>query len=205
MKKLFSLVLFFLATFILHAQDADILKAMEYYKSASSLTAAVTRTKHNAAVTTDVITQGTLYFKSPSRLSMIFEDDNDKLIMADGTFTMVTNGQKQTAKGATLAQFQTLLAAFSVEFLNVASDNIPNAEVTTTADGNLRTVTITPATDGGNKAKRRMLFTSFALTIDIKAQRIKSLRMNEHGTNYTQYDFTNFSLNTQVPDNVFIP
>lgn len=205
MKNFLLLTLFLLAAPMLRAQDDDILKAMDYYKGASSLTAAVTRTKHNAALTNDAAAQGTLYFKSPNRLSIVFEDENDKLIMADGVFTMVTNGEKQTAKGATLAQFQTLLAAFSEQFLGNSSAGASNAEVAITSDGNLRTVTITPAAESSNKTKRRLLFTSFSLTIDVKNQRIKSLRMNERGTNYTQYDFSGFSLNAPIPDSAFIP
>lgn len=205
MKHILFIILSLLAVPLLRAQDADILKAMQYYKDASSLTASVSRTKHNAALTNDATAQGTLYFKSPNNISMVFENENDKLIMTDGVFTMVTNGEKQTAKGATLTQFQTLLAVFSEQFLGNSSDAASDAQVTITSDGNLRTVTITPATEGGNKAKRRMLFSSFALTIDVKTQRIKSLRMNERGKNYTQYDFSNFSINVQVPNNAFIP
>ena len=47
------------------------------------------------------------------------------------------------------------------------------------------------------------MFTSFVVTIDQKAGELRSLRMNEKGKNYTQYDFSNFQLNAPVNDSVF--
>ena len=41
------------------------------------------------------------------------------------------------------------------------------------------------------KAARRMMFSSFVLTIDTKTSELKSLRMNERG-GYTEYRFSGY-------------
>ena len=52
-------------------------------------------------------------------------------------------------------------------------------------------LTITPqATD--KKSLKRMMFTSFVLTINTRTSQLQSLRMNEKAGNYTEYTFSNF-------------
>jgi len=77
------------------------------------------------------------------------------------------------------------------------------ADVDIERNGNLMVMTIAPiVTDA--KAKRKMMFQSFVVTIDTKALELRSLRMNEKGQNYTQYDFSNYKLNGNIPESVFV-
>ena len=55
------------------------------------------------------------------------------------------------------------------------------------------------------KEKRRLMFTSFVLTLDNATGRLLSLRMNERGENYTQYDLSSHQPGAAVGDAVFIP
>ena len=57
-----------------------------------------------------------------------------------------------------------------------------------TKQGNNIILTITPIADS-KKAQRRMLFSSFVLTIDKNTSELKALRMNER-CGYTEYTFT---------------
>ena len=57
-------------------------------------------------------------------------------------------------------------------------------------NGTLLVLTITPQPDS-KKAARRMMFTSFVLTIDTKTSEIRSLRMNER-SGYTEYTFSGY-------------
>ena len=44
----------------------------------------------------------------------------------------------------------------------------------------------------GQAKKKRMMFTSFVITLDVKKGEILTLRMNGRGKNYTEYRFSNF-------------
>ena len=48
------------------------------------------------------------------------------------------------------------------------------------------------------------MFTSFVLTLDNATGRLLSLRMNERGENYTQYDLSSHQPGAAVGDAVFI-
>lgn len=207
MKNLLILFAIFLfactATF---AQDAEVQKAVERYKHMNTLTATVVQTKHNAAVTKDVVSKGTFYFKKPSKMCMTFNGGKDMLIMDGNNFTMVKDGKKSTAQGKGNNQMESLLAVFKGMTAGEDSDvNISDlADVDISKKNNICTLTIEPiAADA--KAKRKMMFTAFILTIDTKASELKSLRMNEKGENYTQYDFSNFVFDKALDDSVFNP
>ena len=77
------------------------------------------------------------------------------------------------------------------------------AEVKMEEKDGLCTLTVTPRVDGGNKVRRRLLFSSFVLTVDLQKGECKSLQMNERGQNYTRYDFSGFMLDAHVPDTAF--
>ncbi len=205
MKRLFTLsVAVFLACIAVYAQEAAIEKAMKRYKDVHALTASVMRTKHNVAVVDDAVTEGKLYFKAPGKMCMIFEECNDMLLMDDGEFTMVNAGQPSVARGKTKEQFDILVAVFKESVLGLkGSESVGAADVKVTNEGNRFVLTVTPDVAGNAKTRRRMLFSSFELTVDLRAGEFKSLRMNERGGNYTQYDFTGFVLNGDVSDEVF--
>ena len=64
------------------------------------------------------------------------------------------------------------------------------SDLAVTRQGSHIVLTITPQSDS-KKEQRRMLFSSFVLTIDKNTSEIKTLRMNERG-GYTEYTFTGY-------------
>lgn len=205
MKRLFTL--FISATFAcvtLFAQESDIRKVAVHYKNMKTMTATATRTKHNAAVADDAVVKGEFYFKNPDKMCMIFNDGKDMLLMDGSVFTMVNNGKKSIAKGETARQFESLQVVFKHLMSGKESDNTINelADVEITKQNHMCVVTVTPVVSDA-KAKRRLMFTSFVLTIDTQSSEFKSLRMNEKGQNYTQYDLSGYVLDGVISDSVF--
>ena len=58
-------------------------------------------------------------------------------------------------------------------------------------DGKQLIITITPEA-ADKKQQRRMMFSSFVLTVDAATSQLLSLRMNEKAGNYTEYRFSDF-------------
>lgn len=208
MKRL--LTLFIAATLVCigaMAQRADIRKAAERYKNATTLTANVTQTRHNAALTKDAVAKGYFYYQKPNSLSMVFKDAKEKLVATGNSFVMIKNGKQHVAKakGKGNNPFETLREVF--RNLLSADDNASlsdMADVKLSKQGNTCTITITPnVTDA--KAKRRMMFTSCVVTFDLKAAEVRRLRINEKRGNYTQYDFSNYVFNAKVSSSAFKP
>lgn len=206
-----TLILIFTLAFVcvtLFAQKAEVQQAVDRYKNMNTLTAAVTRTRHNAAVTRDVVTRGHFYFKKPGRMCMRFNEGKDMLLMDGNTFVMVTDGKKSVAKGEGNNQFESLLAVFK----SLASGGDADADVDLSELANMDiskrdnicTLTIIPLAPD-EKAKRKLMFTSFVLTLDLRLSELISLRMNEKGDNYTQYDFSDYVFDGAVSDSVFNP
>ena len=188
------------------AQDADIMqKAQERFKNMETLEADVVMTKHTTMVTKDVTSKGKFYFKKPSKMTMSFNEGADLLLMDGQTFTMVKDGKKQTMSGngnSQLEALKTLLQNFSAgQESEVDLSDI--ADVDMERNGDLVVITVTPiVTDA--KQKRKMMFTSFVVTVNTKKSELKTVRMNEKGENYTEYEFSNFKVNGNVPDAVFV-
>lgn len=113
MKRLY--ILFITAILLctaLSAQEADIRKVAERYKGINTFTATVIRTKHHAAVAEDAVTKGKFHFMQPNEAYMTFNEGKDMLIMDNGVFTMINDGQESIAKGVTHKQFEVLLIVF---------------------------------------------------------------------------------------------
>ncbi len=208
MKRL--LILFFTAVLVCtgaSAQQADIRKAAERYKGTNTLTARVTQTRHNAALTKDAVSEGYFYYKKPDSQSMVFKESGEMLIAASNTFIMVKSGKQHIAKanGKGDNPFEVLRDVFRNLLSSDDDAKLTDmADVKMTKQGNICTITITPiVTDA--KAKRRMMYTSCTATIDLKAGELRTLRVNEQGENYTQYDFSNYVFNTEVNSSVFDP
>ncbi|MBP5764643.1 MAG: outer membrane lipoprotein carrier protein LolA [Bacteroidales bacterium] len=188
------------------AQDADIMqKAQERFKNMETLEADVVMTKHNTMVTKDVTSKGKFYFKKPSKMTMSFNEGADLLLMDGQTFTMVKDGKKQTMSGngnSQLEALKTLLQNFSAgQESEVDLSDI--ADVDMERNGDLVVITVTPIVTEA-KQKRKMMFTSFVVTVNTKKSELKTVRMNEKGENYTEYEFSNFKVNGNVPDAVFV-
>lgn len=206
MKKIFSiLAIMVLAITAAFAQDAEMMqKAMERFKGMNTLTANVTQTKHNTMVAKDIASKGNFYFKKPNKMCMTFNEGKDMMLMNGESFTIVKDGVRNTAQSGGNEQLQSLTAIIK----NFSAGQETDIDLSDIADvdmekkGNLVVMTVTPIVSDP-KAKRRQMFTSFVVTIDQKAGELKSLRMNEKGSNYTQYDFSNFQLNAPVNDSVF--
>ena len=204
-KVLFILTLIFCqcSLFMASAQDEEMMqKAQERFKNMQTLQADVTVTKHNTMVTKDVVNKGKFYYKKPQR--MCLTAGTDMLLMDGDQFTMVMDGKKQSMSGKGNSQMEalkTLMQNFSagqesdIDLSEIADVDMEKA-------GDVMTLTITPiVTDP--KQKRKQLFQSFVVVIDQKKAELKSVRLNEKGKNYTQYDFSNFKQNGTIDDAVF--
>lgn len=172
------------------AQQADFQKAVARYKNAKNVTATVTKRAHKEAVATDAVTKGTFLMKAPNEVSITMEGGKDQLIMQGNNFTMVANGRKHKTDSQKNIQF----ASFQTVFESILSGGTKSIsqlkDLTMKKNGTLLVLTITPQPDS-KKAARRMMFTSFVLTIDTKTSEIRSLRMNER-SGYTEYTFSGY-------------
>ena len=179
-------------------------QAMERYKSVTTLTAPVTVVRHNTLLAADQKSTGMFYFKKPSSILITTDGGKDRLLMHDGKFTMVTDGKAttMTGKNEQLEALKTMLQSFtSGEGTgDVALDDL--ADVDAERNGTKVTLTITPRVSDP-KARRKMLYRSFVVTLDTKAGALQSIRLNERGENYTQYDFGRFTADAPVDDKVF--
>jgi len=191
MRKLFTLlvIILFHSTF-LFAQETQ------------TLTATVTRTKHNTAVTEDLVTKGKFYFSNPDKICMTFDEEKEKLLMDGNNFILINDGKSSVAKGKEANHLELLQSV--LQSILTGGDGIidihkaENMEITR-QDNIIR---IAPSTDNA-KVKRRMMFTSFTLTLDPGTFQLKSLCMYEKGENYTRYDLSGYKLNEIVNENLF--
>ena len=141
----------------------------------------VTRTRHQAALTTDAVTTGTLTIRKPDYICISTDGGRDQLLMEGTKFTMTMGGKKHVTDSRRNAQFATFQ-----KVLNAVINGQPvtkGEDMTIVTKNGLQTITITPA------AKKRQMFTSFVLVVDAKTSDFRHLRMNERGGNYVNYDF----------------
>lgn len=205
MKKIFFVIVACMLSFVASAQDAELQqKALELFKNTNTIEATAVMTKHNTMVTKDVTSTGKLYFKKPNKMCLTFNGGADMMLMNGDTFTIVNGGNAQSVSGKGNSQFDALkaMAKSLTEGGAEEIDLSDVADVDIERNGNTIVMTIAPiVTDA--KAKRKMLFQSFVVTIDTKAMEIRSIRLNEKGQNYTQYDLSNYKLNGTIADAVF--
>lgn len=208
MKKFFGLIVALattMATLFAQEGDGDAMARMrERFKAMTTLTAPVTQTLHNALLADDAVSKGTFYFKKPASMCLTFNDGNDMLLMKDDQFIMVRNGKSSAMRGKGNSQLEALRVLFRNLSTGEESDvSIEDfADVDAERDGDLLTMTIIPRIDDP-KARRKMIYTSFVVTVDTRAGALKSIRLNEKGSNYTLYDFGKFTVNAPVDDAVF--
>ena len=169
------------------AQQADFQKAVARYKNASNVTASVIKTTHKQAVAKDVTSKG---MKRPATVSIVIDGGKDQLLMEGSTFTMVVKGKKHTTSSQQNVQFASFQTVFESILSGGQKDISKLGDLTINKQGVNLVLTITPQADN-KKAARRMLFSSFVLTIDTKTSELKSLRMNER-SGYTDYTFSGF-------------
>ncbi len=204
MRKLIALLFILLPCLTLSAQEADIRRLAEHYADVQTLSATVTRTRHNVVLAQDEVTHGHFYLKKPGKMCLSFDNNKDMLLMEAGTFTLVDKGRKSVAKGRNGQVLGALGAVLRGLFADGAYVPDEAATVAVEQSGNRCILTVTPVLKSP-KEKRRLMFTSFVLTVDNASGRLLSLRMNERGENYTQYDLTGHQPGVQVEDAVFTP
>ena len=141
----------------------------------------MTRTRHQAALTTDAVSTGTLTIRKPDYICISTDGGRDQLIMEGTKFTMIADSKKHVTdskKNAQFATFQKVLNAV------INGQPIPAGEdLTIVTKNGQQTVTITPT------GKKRKMFTSFVLVVDSKTSALRQLRMNERAGNFINYDF----------------
>ncbi len=128
--------------------------------------------------------------KRPSTVSIVMEGGKDQLLMQGSTFTMVVKGKKHTTSSEKNVQFASFQTVFESILSGGAKDISKLGDLTINKEGNTLVLTITPKAED-KKTARRMLFSSFVLTIDSKTSELKSLRMNER-SGYTEYTFSGY-------------
>lgn len=190
MKRLFSFFLFACICIASFAQQDEFRKAVAKYRNTSSVTASVVKTAHKNALKNDVVTKGNLIMKSPSEVSIVMQGEKDQLLMKGSMFTMVVNGKKHTTSSEKNIQFVTFQAVFESILSGGAKDISSLNDLTMKKQGNSIILTITPQA-ANKKAAKRIMFSSFVLTIDTKTSELKSLRMNERA-GYTEYTFSGY-------------
>ena len=190
MKRVLLILILLCQLTISVAQQADFQKAVARYKDAVNVTASVTKTTHKQAVAKDVTSKGTLTMKRPATVSIVIDGGKDQLLMEGSTFTMVVKGKKHTTSSQKNVQFASFQTVFESILSGGQKDISKLGDLTVSKQGGNLVLTITPQADS-KKAARRMLFSSFVLTIDTKTSELKSLRMNERA-GYTDYTFSGF-------------
>ena len=141
----------------------------------------VTRTRHQAALTTDAVTTGTLTIRKPDYICISTDGGRDQLLMDGTQFTMTMGGKKHVTDSRRNAQFATFQKVLHAV---INGQTVPECDdLTVVTKNGQRTITITPT------AKKRQMFTSFVLVVDAKTSAFRLLRMNERAGNYVNYDF----------------
>ncbi len=185
------------------AQDDVMRQAMEGYRNLNSLTAKVTRTVHNDMVANDKVTRGTFYFKKPARMCVSTNGGKDMLLTDGESFTIVQDGRPTTATGRGNSSLTPLVNAIKgIASGNSDVDLSDVADVDMERQGDKLIMTIAPIVRNATE-RRKMLFQSYVITIDQKAGQLRSIRLNGKGSNYEQYDFSDFQFDAPVSDSVF--
>ena len=189
MKKIFFTLMMLMMSITISAQQDAFRKAVARYQKTTSVMASVVKTTHRKAVATDQVDKGVLTMKKPSEVSIVIDGGKDQLLMQGSNFTMVVKGKKHTTSSERNPQFTSFQTVFESILSGGAKDISLLKDLSLTQKGRTLVLTISPVAEG--KAAKRMLFSSFVLTIDSQTSELKSLRMNERA-GYTEYVFTNF-------------
>jgi len=194
MRRIILSTLVLLLSPVVMAQQADYQKAIAKYKTAHQVTAAAVKTRHKAAVAKSEQLSGTFTILPPDKMNISVNGGKDQLDMQGENFTMTQGGKSHKTSSKTnpqFATFQKVLEHIMTGGAN-AADIAQTPGVTLQKEGDNVVLTIVPDT-GGAKAKKRMMFTSFVITIDTKTSEIRTLRMNEKGQNFTSYEFSGYT------------
>ena len=204
-RTLTTFFLLLLTCITVSAQQAELRRAVaSRYKALNTYTATVKLTRHNAAVTKDAVTMGKYYWKRPSDQSMVFTSTKEMLLAVGNTYTMVKGGKSRAIKAKAQGNNPFEILSDIIAHLQTADNSAvltTQANVAVTKQGTSYLLTVTPKTTD-NKAKRRLMFTSFTVLVD-KAGSISRLLIHERGNNYSQYDFSDYALNVNIDSKMF--
>lgn len=197
-KILFLTLLSLVISATAFAQSADFNQAVAKYRTAKTATAKVVMVKHNKAMTKNKTYNGSLYMKDPDKVAIVCDNGKEQLVMNGNTFTMAQAGHKRVASAKTASQFAAFKSVLQSVLNGGKTDITKVSGVKTETEGGDVVVTMTPA------AQKRMMFTSFVLTINRKTGALEALQMNSK-RGFTKYTFTNFKFGATVNDKVFQP
>lgn len=177
------------------AQSQDFKKAVAKYKNVSSLTATATRTVHKAGSAKDKVVAGTLSVKKDGKVAIV--NGKDALIMNGNAFTMKKGPLKAKTNAATDTRYKTFHDVLEAIFNGGQTDLTKNSDVKIAKNGTNVVLTITPT------STKKLMFSSFIITIDGKAQEMRSIRLNQKGGSYTEYVFSGYKLGASVDEKLF--
>lgn len=186
-----QILLAFLCLFssLVWAQQGDYQKACARYKTVQTVMAKCQRVRHKKVVAKDEVLQGSFRMSRPDKVNITMDGGKEALDMNGTQFTMTMKGKPHKTSSKTNVQFKTFQAVWE-SILAGGTDLSKTGDLEMKKDGGDILLIITPKAEG--KAAKRMMFTSFILSIDGKNGEIKSLRMNERGDNYTLYTFSDY-------------
>ena len=190
MKKILTLIFLSVLTLSSLAQNVDFQKAVAKFRGTTGVTAVATRVDHKAAVAEDDKATGTMVIQSPDKMNISVAGGKEQLDMNGDDFTMIMRGREYKAnskKNNQFVAFQAVLTAI-IKGDGTGLAEVPGVELT--QDGNIITIHMDPTV--GQAKKKRMMFSSFVITLDVKKGEILTLRMNGRGKNYTEYSFSGF-------------
>ena len=197
MKRFLTTLCLVVLCALTFAQNAEYKKAVSKYKNTTSLTATATRTVHKAAVAKNKETAGTLYVKDKGG-KVLIANGKDALLMNGTAFTMKKGPLKAKTDSNKDSQYKTFHDVLVSIFNGGATDISHYSDIKMTKSGANVILTITPV-----PTKKKQMFSSFIVTVDGKAQELRSIRMTQKGGSYTEYTFTGYKLGANVSDKVF--
>lgn len=190
LRKTYAFLILCLVSSVIYAQVAEFQKAVTRFKGTVLVTAKVTRIDHKATVTNDEKLTGTMTIQSPDKMNISVADGREQLDMNGCDFTMLTRGREHktnSRRDNQFVAFQTVLKSI-INADATMLDNVPG--ISLHVNGDVLTITMDPTV--GLERKKRMMFTSFVVTLDVRKCELRSLCMNGRGKNYTEYTFSDF-------------
>lgn len=189
-RKLYTLLLLCILSMSAIAQNADFQQAVSRFKGATRVTAVATRVNHKAAVAKDDAATGTMTIVSPNKMNISVANGKEQLDMNGNDFTMVMRGAQHKTNSKKDNQFVAFQAVLTAIINGDASGIGQVPGVTLSEVDGILSITMDPTI--GQAQKKRMMFSSFVITLDVKKGEIRTLRMNGRGKNYTEYSFSGF-------------
>ena len=190
MKKLYILIVLCGLALSSMAQNATFQKSVTRFKNSTRVTATATRVDHKAAVAKDDQKTGIMTIVSPNKMNISVAGGKEQLDMNGNDFTMIMRGathKTNSKKDNQFVAFQAVLTAI----INGDGSNLEQVPgVTLTEKDGILSINMDPSV--GQAKKKRMMFSSFVITLDVKKGEIRTLRMNGRGKNYTEFTFSGF-------------